>query len=271
MTSDALGDRMKMYEKSGERLMPLLPAIVRLDGVCFHTFTKGLQRPYDPRLTSLLIETTKMLVKETNARCGYCQSDEITLLLYSDEFDSQIYFDAKIDKLVSVLAAKTSVFFNSQLAAVIPEKHRALPVFDCRVWNVPNKDEAANAILWRELDATRNSISMAAQTYYSHDQLLGRSSSEKQELLFQQGINWNDYPVEFKRGTYIQRRIEERPFTVEELDRLPKLHEAHKHPELKIKRTSYGKVDLPPLRQVANRVEVLFDGAEPITVSAQSV
>jgi tRNA(His) 5'-end guanylyltransferase len=61
-------------------------------------------------------------------------------------------------------------------------------------------------MIWRQQDATRNSISMAASEYFSHKSLEGVSSNDKQERLFQEkGINWNDYPVKFKRGTVIKK------------------------------------------------------------------
>jgi tRNA(His) 5'-end guanylyltransferase len=262
---DSLGTRMKFYETmaAAKRLMPLLPVMVRLDGVAFHTFTKGLERPYDKRLSQLMIDTTKYLVKETNARIGYTQSDEITLLLYSDEWDSQIYFDAKLTKIVSILAAKASVFFNSMLPTCIPEKATSPAFFDCRVWNVPTQQEAYHVFLWREQDATRNSISMAAQSLYSHKQLQHKSGAEMQEMIFQKGINWNDYPRFFKRGTYIQRRTIEREFTPEEFEKLPPKHAARKNPYLKILRGTVVEVDMPPISQVINELGVLFYGAEP--------
>ncbi|KKL92895.1 hypothetical protein LCGC14_1880070, partial [marine sediment metagenome] len=105
--SDNFGDRMKMYEKaeSGRRFMPLLPVYARLDGRSFSRFTKGFNRPYDKRMSEAMIDTTKYLVEETNALIGYSQSDEISLVWYSDSIDSQIFFDGKIQKMVSVLAA----------------------------------------------------------------------------------------------------------------------------------------------------------------------
>jgi tRNA(His) 5'-end guanylyltransferase len=93
---------------------------------------------------------------------------------------------------------------------------------------------------------------------------LGRSSAAKQEMLFQKGINWNDYPAEFKRGSYVQRRVEARPFTAKELQNLPPKHAAHKNPDLTVERTSWGVIKMKPLRKIENKVAVLFDGAEPI-------
>ena len=121
---DAFGNRMKDYEAQtcGIKMMPRIPVIARLDGKGFSKFTKGLKRPYDERLSNLMIETTKYLVKETNANCGYTQSDEITLVWYTDKIDSSIYFDGRLFKMFSDLSAMASVFFNRELGKYLPEK-----------------------------------------------------------------------------------------------------------------------------------------------------
>jgi tRNA(His) guanylyltransferase len=104
---------------------------------------------------------------------------------------------------------------------------------------------------------------MSAQALYSHKQLHQKNTSEMQEMLWQKGINWNDYPMRFKRGGYFQRRVIERKFTVDELEKLPPLHEARKNPDLMIRRQVIAPLDLPPLLKVANRVEVIFRGCAP--------
>jgi tRNA(His) guanylyltransferase len=165
--------------------------------------------------------------------------------------------------MVSVLAAGCSVYFNQRLPSYIPEKADIGPVFDCRVWNVPNLDEGANAFLWREYDATKNSISMAARAYYEHSEIDNKSGSEMQEMLFAKGVNWNDYPTFFKRGTYVRRRIVRTAFTAKELASLPEKHHAHKNPDAEFLRNVISTFDLPPLTKVVNRSAVLFQGAEP--------
>jgi tRNA(His) 5'-end guanylyltransferase len=265
--NDDFGDRMKLLEsaEAGRRLMPLLPALARLDGKGFSRFTHGMERPFDKRMSDLMVETTKYLVQETNAVCGYCQSDEITLAWYSDDYNSQIYFDGKIQKMVSTLAAKCSVIFNRMLPDFLPQEYaERLPTFDCRVWNVPTLSEATNCFLWRENDATKNSISMAARHYFSHKSLDSKNGSEMQEMLWKEhGVNWNNYPDFFKRGTYVQRKKSVRKFTIEELELLPKLHEARKNPELLIERSDVMVVAMPKLSSVANRVNVIFFGEDP--------
>ena len=264
--NDSLGDRMKAYEKQtcGIKLIPRIPVIARLDGKGFSKFTRGLKRPYDERLSNLMIKTVKYLVKETNANCGYTQSDEITLMWYTDKIESSIYFDGRLFKMLTDLSAMASVFFNRHLAEYLPEKANKMPRFDCRVYNVPTLDEAVNSFLWRENDATKNSISMAAQSVYSHTQLDNKNGADKQEMLFQKGINWNDYPNYFKRGTYIQRKRVLTSFTAEEIEKLPAKHNARKDPNYQIERWVIDRVELPPLSKIENKIDVIVWGVEPI-------
>lgn len=113
MVYETLGDWCKWLEKnfSPEQMIPTLPVIIRFDGNNFHNWTKGLNRPFDAGLTNLMIETTKFLVQETNAVVGYTQSDEITLILYSDDRKSLIYNDGKKQKILSKLTGKCVSFF----------------------------------------------------------------------------------------------------------------------------------------------------------------
>jgi tRNA(His) 5'-end guanylyltransferase len=261
---DSLGERMKDYESGNAgRFMPMLPVLVRLDGCAFHTFTRGLKRPYDERLSKIMIETTRELVKKTNACIGYTQSDEISLVLYSESAESQIYFDGKISKIISTLAATTSVLFNKLMLQYLPEKADSDPVFDCRAFQVPNKVEAVNALLWREKDAIRNSVSMAAQSYYSHKELHKKSCAEMHDMLYAKGINFNNYPQFFKNGSYIQRKISTRKFTVEEANKLPKKHAYFTNPDLAIERKDCVEIDMI-LGRVQNKIDVVFNGVDVV-------
>jgi tRNA(His) 5'-end guanylyltransferase len=265
-TKDDLGERMKLYEgmEAMRKLMPQLPIMCRLDGKAFHTFTKGLRRPFDVRFQQLMQSTTLRLVEETNAALGYTQSDEISLVILWNK-DSEPYFGGRIQKICSTLAAVASVWFNKELPRHLPEKQNKLATFDCRVWNVPTLWEASNAILWREQDATKNSIQMAAQSLFSHKELQGLHSKQLQEKMFQdKGVNWNDYPTDFKRGSYFKRVHVETPFTTEELESLPPKHEARKNPSLVVKRAKISKVTFPKADSIKNLPDVFFNNAEPI-------
>jgi len=264
MKRDDLGDRMKHYENMfAPQLMPKLPAIARIDGRCFSKFTRGLERPYDIRLSKLMVDTTKYLVDQCDACIGYTQSDEISLCWLSTKFNSQIIFDGKINKMVSILAAMASVYFSRHLLEAIPEKADELPVFDCRIWNVPSLSEAANAILWREMDATRNSVSMLARAHFSHKQLHGKSREEMMDMLMEKGVNWNDCPVFFKRGTFVRRKSVAKLFEPEEIESLPERHPAKSDPNFIVMRHKIAELDMPPFSKVTNRAEVIFEKADP--------
>ncbi len=264
---DALGDRMKDYEgqEAGRKLMPLLPVMARIDGRSFSKFTKHMQRPYDKRLSDLMIATTKFLCEESNATIGYTQSDEISLAWWASHYDSEIFFGGRIQKMTSSLAALATGFFVANYEKFFGSELTKIPTFDCRVWNVPTPGEGANVFLWRELDASKNSISMAARTMFSHNELMHKNGSEMQEMMWQKGQNWNDYPNFFKRGTFIQRKTLARKFTAEELDKLPEKHAARSDPDLVVQRSEYQVLDMPPFNTVTNREAVVFAGANPET------
>jgi len=257
---------MKLYEgaEAQRRLMPKLPAFARLDGRCFSSFTAGMDKPFDNMMCAAMKALTAFLVEETAACVGYTQSDEITLCWHAPDPDSQIYFDGRIQKMTSTLASTaTLAFFEIVCESPLRDYANRRPTFDCRVWNVPTLEEAANVFVWREQDAVRNSLQAAAQSVYSHNQLDRKNGADLHEMLHQKGINWNDYPDWFKRGSYYARRTVERPFTAEEIDALPEKHEARRNPALVVKRQEVQRLALPPILRVANRVGVLF-GEEPV-------
>ena len=249
---DALGDRMKAYESRYEqRFLPLLPVIARLDGRCFHSLTHRLERPFDINFIRIMKAVASYGMDESDATCAYVQSDEISLIWQTYELKSQIFFGGRIQKMASVLAATASVWsaelFNNVFTFEYPNCQH--PTFDGRVWQVPTEFEATNYLIWREADATRNSIQMVAQHHLGHSACQNLSCNQLQEALFQQhGINWNDYPGSFKRGTYLIRRPIE-PLTW--------------HQDGAPKRESI-LVNLPRLASLANREDVVLRGAEPI-------
>ncbi len=264
--NDSLGDRCKMYEgaEADRRFMPLIPIVARIDGRSFSSFTKGMLRPYDATMSEMMVETTKFLVEATNANIGYTQSDEISLAWHATDLRTQIWFDGRIMKMTSQLAALATLKFNRLVEARYPIYYNRMPSFDARVWQVPNRTEAANMFVWREWDATKNSITMAASHYYSHTDLQGKNGAVKQEMLHQKGVNWNDYPAFFKRGTYLQRRTVKKPFSVDELAKLPEKHAARLNPHLLVERSEVAIMDMPIITSVTNREAVFFDGVAPV-------
>lgn len=258
---DALGERMKSYEahETFRRSMKRLPICVRMDGRAFHTFTRGLERPFDCGFATAMIETTKFLVEETHAKIGYTQSDEITLVFWDSSPISEPLFGGKLFKLTSVLASMTTAKFNSLIPTRIPSKVGTLGIFDARVFQVPSLEEAANLLLWRWRDARKNSISMAAQSHYSPRQLHGKHSLAQLSMLEEKGVHWDDFPHHLKWGTFVTRQTAERELTAEELEKIPARH----RPVGPVTRSHSAPLVLPPLPEISNLVDVFFLGAKP--------
>jgi len=262
-TKDDLGTRMKDYEshETSRRSMKRLPICVRVDGRAFHTFTRGLARPFDEGFSKAMVETCKFLVEQTHAKIGYTQSDEITLVFWDGSHTAEPLFGGKFFKLTSVIASLTTGKFMSLIPEHMPSKVGKIPSFDARIFQVPDLSEAANLILWRWIDARKNSISMAAQAHFTPKQLHGLDAKARLNMLKEKkGIVWADeFPDHLKWGTFVQRKSVERDLTAEELDRIPERH----RPDGPVVRNDYVELDLPPFIEIDNRVEVLFEGAEP--------
>lgn len=203
---DSLGDRMKRYESCySQSTIDNLPIICRLDGKAFHTFTKGLKRPYDTRLSKLMVDTTRFLIKTGQAHFGYTQSDEISLLFFKKIETSELPFRGNVNKLNSILASIATFYFNEHKRGMIPEKADKPAYFDCRTFSLPSQTEVYNYFLWRERDAVRNSLQMLAQSMFSHKELQNKNSSELHELLHKNGVNWAEESPHFKSGSYLKR------------------------------------------------------------------
>lgn len=211
---DSLGDRMKNYENAFRSYLPgRLPLILRIDGKAFHTFTRGFIRPFDPDFMELMLKTTQELCEEIQGvKLAYWQSDEISLFITDyDTLTTQAPFDKNIQKLVSISASIATAAFNHEanlanmrrFEYTLQDKFKPKACFDSRAFVLPHA-EVCNYFLWRQQDATRNSINSIGQAHFSPKQLHGLSTDQVQDLLFKEkGINWNDLPVINKRGACV--------------------------------------------------------------------
>ena len=229
MRNDNLGDRMKTYENvTRTYLTRRTPVIIRIDGKAFRSFTRGFEKPFDSVLVEAMQQTMKYLCENIEGCVlGYTQSDEITLVLCDyKKLTSQAWFNNNIQKICSVSASMATMAFNlafrqnvkewnvdcyADMVATCLSRSKVQydkyvskfdkAMFDSRVFNIP-KEEVNNCLLWRQQDATRNSIQSVAQANFSHKQLEGRNCNELQKMLWQEkGINWSDYPTHLKRGS----------------------------------------------------------------------
>ena len=218
--------RMKTYEAVNRSyLLPNMNNIIRLDGNAFHTYTKGFKRPFDQDLIYAMDQAAIYLCsKIQGAKFGYVQSDEISICFTDyDSYESSLPFEGQVEKIVSVFASKCTSKFNQIRTLQIVNKLKetetdsndiefvmtALEVmklaeFDARVFQLPNQQEVVNAILWRQQDATRNSISAVAQSIFSHSELFKKNTDQMQQMIYDRtGQKWEDLDAKLKRGRFI--------------------------------------------------------------------
>ncbi len=232
----SLGDRHKQYEAQAETRIELTRAVViRLDGKCFHTFTKGFHRPFDDRLHQAFVLTCRDLMeKHSGCSYAYTQSDEITMIFpvkqtKTGEFQVNLDFSGRVQKLVSTTAAFATLKFNSHLMHELDEdpelkqRKQDQAIFDARIFNMnPNAGldddeingnvELANNLLWRYRDCVKNSKAAFAQSLLGHKAVKGLNGDEmvaKVEL--ETGLRWEDLKDWKKHGTLMHREVAEVP------------------------------------------------------------
>lgn len=221
--SDELGKRVKAWESAtcSQRFFSGQPIVLRFDGNAFHTFCKGLKKPYDERLSKCMIETMNDLMGFFHGKLGYTQSDEISVFLYTDSEKAEYPFNGKVQKLQSLGAARATATFNRLIRENIPEKANTTPIFDCRAFSPPTLDNVYETFYWRQQDAIKNAVSMAAHAKFSHKGLQGKHSGEMIQLLMTNGIDFNEYPEFFRSGTFAKRLSKEVTLSDEQLLAIP--------------------------------------------------
>lgn len=234
---DSLGDRMKQYESVSKNfLMKKNPVIIRLDGKAFHTFARGFEKPFDNIIETAMTETMLYLCKNIQGCVlGYTQSDEITLALCDyQNIDTGAWFEYNVQKMVSVSAAMATYAFNMVLdniavdsfaeagnqrnktTDIIMRKRNKGAFFDARAFSLP-RNEVVNCFIWRQQDATRNSIQALAQSLYSHNELQGINCNSLQDKMFtEKGVNWNDLTTYQKRGACAVKRMMKKKVTLKD-------------------------------------------------------
>ncbi len=202
MKFDELDEKMRVFETAHDHCaIPGLYLAARVDGRSFTRLTREVHQfdaPFDARFRDMMVATTEHLMNcGFRVIYGYTQSDEISLLFHREENS----FGRKLRKYISILAGEASAKFALLLGA-----HAA---FDCRISLLSNVELVRDYFRWRNEDAHRNALnsycywtlrkeglSVTAAT----KRLEGMSVAEKNELLFQLGINFNDAPNWQKRG-----------------------------------------------------------------------
>jgi tRNA(His) guanylyltransferase len=217
---DALGSRMKKYEYVTRfSLPPRTYTVLRVDGRAFHTWTRGLARPYDTDFIDCMDAAAISLCEDiSGSQFAFVQSDEISVLAVDfADIKSQPWFDGNIQKWASVGAAISGAAFNFRVSEFMAFKpsgklgatKKPNAMFDARVFTIPDFVEVENYFVWRQKDAERNSVTMLAQAYASHKQLQNKNTSQRHEIIHAAGDNWAKHPVGFKHGRIIRKHDSE--------------------------------------------------------------
>lgn len=202
--TDSLGDRIKRYERAyNHHLTPRTPVLIRVDGRAFHTYTRGMDKPFDHNLmTAMLRATTHTAMDMQGFRLAYTQSDEATFLLHDfADLQTQAWFDYDHSKVVSLTASLFTAHFNQHMRW--QTGNDTIAAFDARAFTVPAGD-VPNVFLWRQRDWERNSLQMLARAHFSHKQLHGKGHREIHDMLHGRGINWAELPDPEKNGTFVR-------------------------------------------------------------------
>ncbi|SDT30973.1 tRNA(His) guanylyltransferase Thg1 family protein [Actinoplanes derwentensis] len=204
MDVDVLGNAQREREWFHSLTVPPgLWTVLRLDGRGFSRLTAShYEKPFDRRFADVMADTSRLLFEEFGARYAYTVSDEISLLL---EPGFRL-FGRVVEKLVSVSAGMASAGFTGGSGV--------MGHFDSRVWTGGSIAEVVEYFSWRQADAARSALHgwcywTLRQEGLSGKQatgaLAGRSTADKNELLFQHGVNFNEVPDWQRRGVGIWR------------------------------------------------------------------
>ena len=202
MKFDELDQKMRVFETANDRsVLPGVFMVARIDGRNFTRLTKETHKfeaPYDVRFRDMMIETTAHLMNcGFKTIYGYTQSDEISLLFHP----TITTFDRKLRKYNSILAGEASARFSLLLGD--------LGCFDSRICELPTVALVIDYFRWRNEDAHRNALN--AHCYWllrKEGQTVGQATkaleklsvAEKNELLWQREINFNNLPLWQRRG-----------------------------------------------------------------------
>lgn len=220
---------MKTYEHAHRRRVGAGQyLLLRLDGRAFHTYTRGLGRPFDLPLMDAMDQAMIELCRAVpGVRLGYVESDEISLLLTDwreREGDAPATewwmggVEAKILSLTSsICTAKFNEVRNSQVADGIIASPASFAQFDSRLWTFPGTEEGAILVkryfAWRRRDSIKNSVTMAALSQYGPKLLEGVKTEEKQAMLRRDGASWDALPEGFKFGRVGVKELREETVT----------------------------------------------------------
>ncbi|MCJ1386374.1 tRNA-His guanylyltransferase [Xylographa soralifera] len=207
---------VKTFEKS-DILLPHTSIVVRIDGRGFHKFSSkyGFEKPNDQRALDLMNAAATGVSKELPDICfAYGFSDEFSKIV------------------TTVVSIFTSYYiylwpFYFSTKPLSPP----LPCFDGRAVLYPAEKLLRDYICWRQVDCHINNLynttfwalvgKSGIPPTQAEEELKGTLAANKNEILFTRyGINYNQEPEIFKKGSFVYRSFEvlDTPDTGDDLD-----------------------------------------------------
>lgn len=222
---------LKKKEKEVESILDINKVhFLRCDGKQFKKFTKGLDFPFDYAYRKAMERTMLKLCENIQcSKIGYTQSDEITIMFENpiDEEKNHLMYGGRVEKICSVVASMTTLYFNNFFKEEMDKKYKELinsktmdeyedmqeilkeyekikkkfytAVFDCRVFSLEKKDYLL-PFIWRFLDCKKNAIQMISRSVFSHKELNGKSLKEMKDMLLEKGIMVNSFERKYLNG-----------------------------------------------------------------------
>lgn len=198
------------YVKTFEQDPQLLPStwiVVRIDGQAFTHFCKThqLEKPNDIHcINTMNAAARQTCLKFTNIVLAYGQSDEYSFVISPE---SQ-FFNRRLQKIVSTVGS----FFTSAfvMSWSFEKRLQYPPSFDCRAVCYPSFEILLDYLRWRQADCHINNLYNTAfwglvhkgsSEKEAHERLKGTTSAVKNQLLFDLGVNYNNEPEIFKKGS----------------------------------------------------------------------
>ncbi|KAF2277826.1 Thg1-domain-containing protein [Westerdykella ornata] len=190
--------------------------VIRIDGRGFTKFTAryNFTKPNDRRALDLMNAAAEAVMKELPDLClAYGNSDEYSFVFHKD----CVLFERRASKLTTTIVSTFSAYYIYLWPNYFEEPLTPpLPSFDGRAVCYPSDRNLRDYMSWRQVDCHINNLYNT--TFWAlvkrggldpraaEQELSGTVSSDKNEILFSRfGINYNNEPEIFKKGSVMYR------------------------------------------------------------------
>ncbi|CAN6555572.1 unnamed protein product [Malus baccata var. baccata] len=190
-----------------DKLIPSTWVVVRIDGCHFHRFSEAHEfvKPNDEQAINLMNTCAVAVLKEFHDLVfSYGVSDEYSFVLKKDSQFCQ-------SEMVSVLVSFFTSMYVMKWKDFFPRKElKYPPCFDGRAVCYPSYEILRDYLSWRQVDCHINNqyntcfwelVKSGKTKTEAQNALKGTQTGDKEKLLRQFGIEYNELPVMFRRGS----------------------------------------------------------------------